>query len=435
MSLPWLCLRRLGLPAAVLVAAAVSGSPAAGQVFSDLDNDHRWHIGRRLWVRTFPNETGWFVPLSEEGDYVLWHVDDDLAIDWTDGVYLTGRDDLTDHGIARCTDGGYLHVGARLESGTPAQFASRFGRDWSPGVVAEPIVEGDGVYASDPPVVCSPALDAAGHGAGEGSFLLSVLDDDLAVTDEMAIPAPAMAAGSSMLVEPTTDTLLVVYGVANSWDGGIHMRRYTRDMDLLEEKRLTVPLPSEDHAPYWPQGLLRVGDHYLLAYVVGTQDAVDMYGDIQLTAFDADFEEVQTIVAMAQGNLPWGFMRPWISCRDDRVLVSFDHNNDDVTFLVSVTIDLEALGVDTSGADPASYGDCAWPPWPDEVDDGGDDDDGGSPPITAGAGACACAVTGGDGRPAAGALAALLLLAWRRRTVRSAHRAAGTRHRTRGPGR
>jgi hypothetical protein len=301
------------IPALVACAAVAMASPASAQVFSDLDTDHTWHIGGRLWVRTFPDESGWWVPLSDTEDYVLWHVDDDLVLDWTDGIDLTGRDDLTDHGMS-----------------------------------------GD-------------------------SFQLSVLDELLNVTEILSLDSPAMSTGSSLRAELDTDTLLVVHGIHNSWDGGIHMRRYTPDLELLEDKPLQVPLPSEDHAPYWPQGLLRVGDHYLVAYVVGTRDAVDMYGDIQLTAFDADFEEVETITVIKQGDLEWGFMRPWISCREDQVVVSFDHNNDQVTFLASVTLDLEALGVDTSGADPASYGDCAWPlpgdPGADDEDDEDDEDD------------------------------------------------------------
>ncbi|MFH1467196.1 MAG: hypothetical protein ABIO70_22620 [Pseudomonadota bacterium] len=335
------------------------------------------------WIRTFPAETGWWILHSAGNDYLLNHLGDDLVIDDLPRT-LTDRADLVDHAITRCPDGGFLHASFSQTDGIDTQWVFRYDRDWNL-LNAQAVVDGDGeVRASDPPVVCSEPLNATGYSRGvELPFRMVRLSTEGASLGTLDLDDGVMAQGSGMLVDEDAGALVVV---GNAGYGGItlRLRRYDLgDLHLLEARDLEVPFDSS-RRPFWPQGVMRVGDYVLVAYVVTTLasgTAADS-GDIWLSAYDDGWNLVES-TAVVEEPVEWeAYMRPGLSRKGEHLLVSFDHHNGDR--LAMVILDLDALGVE--GGDSGLFDTGTHPSDSDGPQDSG-------PPPGDDGSACGCGTT------------------------------------------
>ncbi len=115
--------------------------------------------------------------------------------------------------------------------------------------------------------------------------------------------------------------------------------------------------------PVWPQGLIRVGNHRIVAYLVtmevhGTHQDT---GDVWLSAFDLDWNHVETVEVAVEPSDWWAYSRPFVTRKGNVLLVTYDHANGNQMSVV--TVDLGALGVES--------GDTGLPD-PDSGDDTGD---------------------------------------------------------------
>ncbi len=365
----WNRTRVLKVVAGAMTIVGTCGRPApaiAGDIFVGVsDGFHFGDYDAHGWIRTFPDEQGWFFLHAAGGDYLLNHLDESFQVENPDQdpTLLTGHTDLIDHGIARCPDGGYLHV-SFSHATTDTQYSFRYDADWN--LLGEHVLaENDPfVHASDPPVLCSSLLNATGHGYGNGSaFRMVVLDDNGAKVRTKDLEDPVPSTGSAMMADYDTSTIIIV-GFPWGFDYGLAMRRYDTDLELVESRSLHIPVP-DDRRPMWSQGFMKVGDHYIVAYVVTTEQGGTSSdtGDIWLSAFDADWEHVETVAVVEEKDDYWAYMRPGLSRKGNALVVSFDHQEGPL--LAVVTLDLEALG-----EDPAT-----WTPWPDDDDSTQDGDD------------------------------------------------------------
>jgi hypothetical protein len=172
------------------------------------------------------------------------------------------------------------------------------------------------------------------------------------------------------------------------------------------------PVATGEWTPYWPQGVMRVGNVYLVVHMerLGEEsDWVTQQGDLFLSAFDLEWNLLDQ-VQLSHNTAPNGGMQPGFARKDDVVLALYAKDLHSVAY--EVRIDLDACG--------AQDGDRP----DDNAPDSGVDEDADrvDPPV---ARRCGCDATGG-GASAGGVLGGAL--AWgcarRRRDRHAAKRIA-----------
>ena len=317
------------------------------------------------WLRTFPDpDGGWYLVHASNGDYGLRLLDEELGLDGSAPMPLTGRTDLIDHGITTCPDGGRLHVSFSQVGDSHTARSFRYDADWNL-LSSNVLVEGDPqVHATDMLAHCSQDLSATVWSIrGQVDIRLGRLDDSGALLETLDLEEGVNSTGASMIADPEEGTYIVL-GSRWNFAQSLVMRKYDADLELIDMKELELPL-QPDQLAYWPQGLLRVGDYFLVAHVVDHEVEGDdnQGGNIWLSFYDTDWELVETAVIVEEHEESYAFMRPSVSRKGDQALVSFDHANG--PYLALVTLDLVALGVEE--------GDSA------EVDLEGDSGDTGTP--------------------------------------------------------
>ena len=352
-----------------LLLSLIFLAPLEAAIFLDVQEPVAVPTGQgHGWIRTFADEQGWWYCHGVAGDYALNHLDDDLVVDVTDNTYLTGRDDLIDHAITRCPDGGYLHTAFSQTDGVDAHHTFRYDASWT--LLASNVVVQDDpdAHSSDPPVLCSGLMNATAYARGAyPEFHLLVLDELGAAVETVTLSSAPSPQGSALLADASTDTFLIM-GTSNMGENALVLQRYAaKGYALVEQRTLDIPFYSGRRV-FWPQGLLRVGDHHLVAYVV-TTEASGVYadtGDIWLSAYDADWNLVESTAIVEEPTEWWAYMRPGLARNDDRLLVSFDNQNG--IQLAQVILNLEAMGVEPGDSGLPDTG-----PW--WIDTGPDVDD------------------------------------------------------------
>jgi hypothetical protein len=280
------------------------------------------------FARVFRVDDGWELFWAAGGDLQRLPMGDDLTVEDVGRVALTGRDDLQDHAIVRCPDGTWLHV-ATGSTVDPNDSAWTFRYDAALNLVASaPVAEGGELRLHDIPLVCSPLVDAtAGYTGFPNVATYLALDADGApgARSEMEW---VNVTGSSLVYDEDTDTL-VGFGVTTALFAG----RLDADLRLLSE--VEVPVAAD---AYWPQGVVRAGDHWLLAYMARGDGAfADDTGDVRLAVLDLDFALVEDVAITDWGGGD-GAMRPGLALDGERLLVSFDRAQE--AYVVEVTLDL-----------------------------------------------------------------------------------------------
>ncbi len=378
------------------------------------------------WARSFPHEDGWWFGYAGGGDYGVILIDEQLSAphDRVDG--LTGRSDLIDHALTRCPDGGFMHVSFSNDAGVNSHHSFRYDSEWAL-LQSNTVVDADPSYrCSDPAVLCSEVLNATSCSSGASpTFVLIVLNELGGLQQAVTLPDGPGAQGAAMLADADSDSFFVV-GTAGNGATDLMLQRYdATDFGKLEDRVLETPFDSSRRV-FWPQGFMRVGDYYILSYVasnaVGGPNADT--GDIWLSAYDADWNLVESMAVAEETEESHGYMRPGLARKGDQLLVTFDHHNGDS--LSMVTLDLVVLGVEEGDSGIFDTGPIGQETGdPDDSGDSDDPDDSGGCRDSDGPGdsdapeddseGCSCGAEAAGSWSAVAALMALVGLRRRRR--------------------
>jgi MYXO-CTERM domain-containing protein len=317
------------------------------------------------WPRVFPdrNGDGWHFLWATGGNFHRVPMTDNYEVVDFNRHSLTPIDELKDHAITACPQGGYLHIAsANLETPNDTAYAFRYNDDfdllaWS--VLEERVEDRD---HNDMPVACGPPGDLTVFGiATPGNAVLSTffeVQEDATGVVLATLPDVPRTAGLTLRWEPETKNLLV-FEVDNSTH--MDITRLDRNLQILETH--SVQVMGDTDRGKWPQGSLRIGDYYMLSYVVQGYNSgwAALAGNIWVAVLDREFNVLQT-EKVTQNTPPDGGMTPGLARRGDTVLVVYDKSV--VSHLVELKIDLDAFGV-TDG-DTGGY-------WETGLDTGGED--------------------------------------------------------------
>ena len=352
------------------------------------------------WPRVIPDDDGvnWHLLWAMGGQYSMIPMTSDL---WAEDY---GRKDLTDgtvshmlkdHAFTACPDGGYLHIAsANVISPNDSAYAFRYDDNFDL-VSWSTLEEGvDSQAHNDMPLACSPIFTATSFGGiGVGATIASryfYLDENAQVVDTQDTVNLPRTGGSALKVEPETNSILLVEMSSLPLDvpGEMWITRLDLDLNLLNVYRAQV-LP-DGHNGHWPQGILRIGDFYMVAYIGWPDDTWDGHnGDMWVAVFDMDWNLLET--QQVSNNTPTNpGMRPGLVRRGAIVLATYDKNT--TPHIHELQIDLEAFGIEEG--DTGNW---------DTGDTGGDSDKG-----------CGSCTTQGSPHSGWLGLAALLALLRRR---------------------
>lgn len=330
------------------------------------------------WIRVFPTEESWVAAMgSNQSFYVgeLRKTGDGLS-DWElfDKRQVVEISGLIDHGIKKCPDGGYLHAASAMPpeatpDGPPIDYLHLWRYDENFEILAHAEFRaGIGTHAhNDPNVICAP--DAKGvllsiQGYDFATDLFTV-DANLEVQDIISLEDYPRGNGGSVLYDVYADEY-VQLGMAH--DKPLTVNRYDADWQLIEtmdEDLVEPPLRA-----YWPQGLIQVGEYYIVAHMGRDQAWMGSdKGDVFLGVFDDSWTLVEQhrVTSYEDGEAA---MRPWVARKGSQLLLSFDLYNEQQ--IVEATLDLSRFGLDGSepdtGVDPQGE-------WNAPIEDSGEQED------------------------------------------------------------
>lgn len=361
---------------AMLLTASLA---LAGTWIAAVGSDHTLAVGGN-WARAFPAESGWHFLWAAGGDYNLLPMSEDLVVTDVDRRRLTGRSDLIDSQIVQCPDGTYLHVAsAEIDQPDDSAYAFRYDADFdrlASGTLGESL---DDMRMNDPAIHCGGGgLDLVGVVRRDFLSVLYELDGGVTPAGQANVfDWPMMQGGAIAYDEERGDLVALGYNLS----GGVSMVRAGLDYQVTESREL--PLEVGDERPYWPQGLLKIGDYWLVAHM--SRNSGDGWsadeGNVRLAVFDEDWTLMEA-VAISNYSPPTGAMRPGLALKGDRLLVLFDRALS--PHVVPVTLDLAAFDApdDTGGGDSDPPTDDTGPGGddtgtvPDDTDGPRDDDPG-----------------------------------------------------------
>jgi hypothetical protein len=361
-------LRRLLAIGGMIASVAFLAGPAHAQDFiTQVGPDLNLGMNGG-WPRVFPDRDGdgWHFLWAQGGNFHMVEMTENYVVVDANRKTLTPVNELKDHAITACPQGGYLHIAsANLETENDTAYAFRYDDDfdllaWS---VLEERVEGRD--HNDMPVACGPPGDLTVFGEViPGNAVLSTffdVQDDATGEVVATLPDVPRTPGLSLRWEPETKNLLV-FEVNNT--SHMDITRLDRNLQFLETH--SVQVMGDTDRGKWPQGSLRIGDYYMLAYVVqGYNVGWDsLAGNIWVAVLDRDFNVLQT-EKVTQNTPPDGGMIPGLARRGETVLVVYDKSV--VPHVVELRIDLEAFGV-TDG-DTGGYWDTGLDTGREDTDD------------------------------------------------------------------
>ncbi len=304
-------------------------------------------------VLTDADGTGWWLAWADQGELWAAPLQDDgggQAVDLDATRGLTGRRDLVDHALARCPDGTWLHV-ASLSLDSPDDSAWAFVYDADLRLLASgPVEERQAARAhNDMAVVCDDAF----RGVSFPEFAARTawffpLDEDARPADAVELVDPPVLTGGSLVVDPETGLL-----TAMGTEDNVRLAVSAWDEDFVSQRYTPVEV-DEGRIAWWPQGLVRVGEGWLVVHLSlsadeGPRDA-DL-GDIWIGSLYHHLYYRQGD-EVAGFTPPAGAGRPAIAYRDGLALVTYDH--DQQIFLHELEVDPDA--VSTGGGDGALPG-------------------------------------------------------------------------------
>ncbi len=344
------------------------------------------------WVRALPGDDGWDLGIATQRGYGLIPMSStgDGPSDWTvaeaDRWWLVEHDDpqLDDHNLERCPDGTWLHVATGTTSRQDdSAWWFRHAADWTLLASGEVEVGSGTMHHSDPPVMCSTLGQGVLVGPHTGftgdAIFFEVGSTGTATQGARLSDRPAPVGGAVF----ADDAAGQIHRMATDGPSGpiLHMT-YDSDWNELSVDSAN-PLPSPYEA-YWPQGHVRVGDYWVIA-TLGTPEGGGGGGGNRTRPFvivyDLDWSVVQVVALGGDGSIE-GAARPWISRKDDLLIVTFDVGLK--AYLVGMQVDLDVAGDDPVIPSGGEDGDGGGSGSSDDADDEGKD-----------SGGCAVAPVGG----------------------------------------
>jgi len=349
----------------LLTLALASGPASAGDFFLSATADTvptGPDVGGLNWVRVFNNmeDGGWWLAHHwDDGTgpgYNVAPMTTGLELDMRSRIRLSAYDDVKDHGLERCPDGSFLHIYSLSVTNDSAR-AARYSSDWD--ILAEGWVE-ESVAArahNDMPVICSEHLQGVAftnHSDMRPTFF--EIGPDATVIDTHELPIDDHVSGAAFQYDPESDKYVVI---TNSMPG---LRAYWLRRDLTLDRFVAFdPIPSLSRT-FWPQGLMRVGDYWLLVFL--GEERGGMYlagdGDAYVAVLNTDFETLETIKVSENIDGGVGSARPSFARYGDQLLVAWD--KEFLPHTSVVTLDLARFGLEhddtgfTSGAGDADGG-------------------------------------------------------------------------------
>ena len=303
------------------------------------------------WIRAFPTEDGWIATLgSNQSFYIgdLQKIGDGLD-DWEmlEKRQIVEQTGLIDHGIQNCPDGTYFHTASARTDSDEMFYLWQYDSEFNV-ISSSTFTESSGTHAhNDPNVLCTPNWKGIAQSIQGMQFQTDFisLNDDLSLDKVISLEDYPRGNGGGSLVNRDGDILY--FGMSHG--NPLQINRYDSSWTFLENAEIN--LVDSPLRAYWAQGVIEVGDYYLLAHMA-KDDAWQGSdkGDVFLAIIDKDLNLVEShrITTYEDGEAA---MRPWIERKGDQALISFDAFNQQV--IVEVRLNLDALGDD--GA--SEYGD------------------------------------------------------------------------------
>ncbi len=308
-------------------------------------------VGGLNWVRVFNNvnEGGWWLTHHwDDGTgpgYNAAPMTDQLAVDMRSRIRLAAYADIKDHGIERCPDGSFLHVYSLSVMNDSARVA-RYTDDFN--IIAEGWVE-ESVSErahNDMPVICSEHLQGVAftnHMNMRPTFF--EIGPDASVVGTRDLDIDEHISGSAFKYDAKSDQYVMI---TNGFPG---LKAYWLNRDLSVDRVIPFePIPGLDRH-FWPQGLMRVGDYWLLVFL-GTEYG-GMYlagdGDVFVAALNENFETVETIKVSENIEGAVGSARPSFARKGDQLLVAWDKEFLPRTSVVTLNLNRFGVGADDTG--------------------------------------------------------------------------------------
>ena len=349
--------------------------------------------------RSAPNgPDGWLFFIGTGGSYKAAETDNDHSWDRgnPDNFHdLMEREDIIDRGITRCPDGTWLYAGSGTQTiANDSGYLFKASADLVKTNEAT-VDEGatDRVH-NDMALVCAKVWSGVIYNQSQAGYGFEV-DPDGNITGEVVFDgAPGMMGGGILALDDAEELLL--FGQAHSNGAEVAWARYDADQQFVDSGETTL-INDFPGKVFWPQGVLRVGDIYALAFMAREHDSDIKVGegDVWVALLDSNLELLESAQLTAFRGTGKGSMRPGISRRGDTLVISYDVQVE--PRLTEVKLNLDAFDIPGDSADPSGWGDSG-------------DDGGGIPPIRA----CGCGLGASSGGSALG-LAALVLWGRRRR--------------------
>jgi hypothetical protein len=298
------------------------------------------------WARAHVVDGAWKLTFAGNGDYYiadLVKTGEGLG-DWElqDGtrVQLTDHGDLKDHAIRRCPDGTYLHAAsANVTDVNDSAYAWRYAADWSL-IGTGTIAESDMARShQDMGLYCSSLGSGAAFGGREGPPGIVRINDDLTPGAATDLPFEVRPTGSGMWVDAESELITLFWT-----DGMGNLHKWDMDPDLNTVATTNRPIAEEALRAYWPQGVLRVGDYWLIAHMVRPLDTSvgGDDGNVRLLVLN-DQLEIQDDATLTDNDIQDAGMRPWITRKGDVVVMAYDRQRQHT--VVEIRLDLAAFGV------------------------------------------------------------------------------------------
>jgi hypothetical protein len=370
-----------------MLILALSLTAEAGYIVSVGDEHEMNPYG--TFHRTAPfGEDGWLYMIGTGGNWLVSETDADHVASGQGQLVAPDFDQMVDRGIARCPDRGWLLAASgNVDDYNDTLWVWRFDEDWNLLGHSTPVDRGTGVATNDMALVCSTfftgvgIIEFGGGGGGNASILIE-LDSEAQVIGTHTLSGLPGLSGGAIIADEDSETLMVVG--AEGFQGGSELAFAWMDKDLNITASKTVGvsgLPSNSRI-YWPQGLMKVGDLYLVTHMA--RDESEGFqadeGQVWVQVFDADLNHLEGR-QITQNSPPMGSMRPGFARRGETLSVSWDSTN--VPIVVDVTLDLTGAHVPGDSGEPVD--------WPDDSSSGGDDSGPGGGDGGGGCGGCSAA--------------------------------------------
>ena len=333
-----------------MLSVVLLSTLALGQDFvTDVGEPQIWEQGG-VWSRPLPTADGWVLAHGTQNDlFVAPLVEGELFGEWDldreHKTNLTQRGNLKDHSIKRCPDGSYLVASsANLEGNNDSSYWTHVDADFNQ-LATGAIEEANHLRAhNDLVALCAPDAQGVLHsefGQGEDfDSTLFIVDFDAGVGATHTLTG-FKSEGGALVYDSASGGYV---GAHVSLGGQGFMTRFDEDFVNIEQR--AVDFGDGPWIEHWPQGLVRIGEHFLVATLARDHERYgpgDGDGDVWLVVVDADFAVVERhrlSEFLEEGD---GASRPWVDRKGSQALVGFDRGVRHG--LIEVALDLGAFGV------------------------------------------------------------------------------------------